>query len=301
MHPEPCPSPSARHGTWALRAVLWITVLLSSGCMTRQRDELPFSTPFGVGVGDAPVTAAQLDAIGPVWYMDWRWDTPTIDGHERLYVIRCREVERDQGVILSAMQASGTAWWSLGNEPNDPHQDNVSPEEYAELYHVFEGWAQSAPQCHILPAGIANADWKWAEAFRKAFHEKYGRHPRADGWNIHNYILEPGLDPYDVGEFQRRILAFNRWVETIEDGHKPLFLTEYGVLYGDGCCGRPVDPPEKIQSFMRDTARWLLDTDVVTCWAWFATYSELYNGDLMTKEGRLTHVGKTYRKLVQAR
>jgi hypothetical protein len=304
MHPESWPCPSAKHGNWgfrALRAVLWITLLFSLGCATRQRDKLPFSTPFGVGVGDAPVTAAQLDAIGPVWYMDWRWDTPAIDGHERLYVIRCWEVERDQGAILSAMQASGTAWWSLGNEPNDPHQDNVSPEDYAELYHVFEGWASSAPGCHILPAGIANADWEWAEAFREASHERYGRYPRVDGWNIHNYILEAGLDPYDVGEFQRRILAFHRWIEAIGDERKPLFLTEYGVLYGDGCCDRPVDPPEKMRSFMRDSTRWLRDTDIVTCWAWFATYCELYNGDLLTREGRLTDVGRTYRELVQTR
>jgi len=304
VHPEPCPQASIKRETWVLRvllAVSWVALLACSGCAAMQRDGLPFSTPFGVGVGEAPVTAAQLDAIGPVWYMDWRWYTPTIEGHERLYVIRCWEVGQDQGAIPSAMRASGSAWWSLGNEPNDPHQDNVTPEEYAELYHTFEGWAQSARRCHILPAGIANADWKWAEAFRQAFHEKYARYPRVDGWNIHNYILEPGLDPYDIGEFQRRILAFHRWMEAIGDGHKPLFLTEFGVLYGDGCCGRPLDPPEKIQSFMREAVHWLLDSDVVTCWAWFATYSELYNGDLMTNEGQLNDLGMTYRELVHAR
>jgi len=283
--------------------ILWIALLSCSGCSAIRRDEQSFSTPFGVGVAvdDMRVTAAQLDAIGPVWYMDWRWDPPTLEGHERLHVIRCWEVRTDRGAIAAAMQASGSAWWSLGNEPNDPNQDNVSPEEYAQLYHAFEGWARGARRCRILPAGIANADWKWAEAFRQAFHERYGRYPRADGWNIHNYILEPGLDPYDVGEFQRRILAFRHWMETIGDGHKPLFLTEFGVLYGDGCCGRPVDPPEKIQTFMENAVRWLLDSEVVTCWAWFSTHYELYNGDLLTREAQLTDLGARYSKLIEER
>ena len=306
MRREPRSSPSASREPQgrgrafsSLRLALCLAVLACSSCTAQRRGGLPFGTPFGVGVGDAPVTAAQLDALGPVWYMDWGWQTPTLDGHERLYVIRCGQVEKDQGAIPATMRASGSAWWSLGNEPNDPHQDNVSPEKYAELYYIFEGWASGARRCHILPAGIANADWEWAQAFREAFLERYGRYPRVDGWNIHNYILEPGLDPYDVSEFQRRILAFSRWVGVIGDQGKPLFLTEFGVLYGDGCCGRPVDPPEKIQAFMWDTTRWLLDTDVVTCWAWFATYCELYNGDLMTKDGQLNDLGEIYRELVQ--
>ena len=280
-------------------AALGAVFLCCSGCAGLQDRPRPFSTPFGVDVGEGPVTKQQLDALGPVWYSDWRWNTPSIGGHERLYVVRCNEVAGDRGAILSAMRASGSAWWSLGNEPNDANQDNVTPEEYADLYQVFEGWAASARGCRILPAGIANADWNWAEAFRQAFQRKYGRYPRVDGWNIHNYILEPGLDPYDVAEFQRRILAFDRWMETVGDGDKPLFLTEFGVLYGSGCCDRPVDPPEKIQSFMRDTVRWLNESHVVAGWAWFATRSELYNGSLMTEDGELNDLGETYRGLVR--
>lgn len=290
-----------KHRTWTLCTSLAILLLGCWGCAAIQRNGQPFSTPFGVGVAldHGPVRAAQLDAIGPVWYMDWRWDTPTEQGRERLYIVRCWEVEPDQGAIPSSMRASGSAWWSLGNEPNDPNQDNVSPEEYAELYHTFEGWARTAPGCRIVPAGLANADWKWAAAFREAFREKYGRYPHVDGWNIHDYILEPGLDPYDVGEFQRRIVDFYEWMDAIGDGHKPLLLTEFGVLYGDGCCGRPVDPPEKIQAFMRKAVRWLLDSEIVACWAWFSAHSEVYNGDLMTREGQLTDLGAIYRELLE--
>lgn len=287
----------SKTGPWVL--ALLLALLTTCGCGSRRQERAPFSTPFGVGVGDAPLTAAQLDALGPVWYMDWSWRDPTFEGHERLYVVGCAEVKRDRGAIPAAMRSKGASWWALGNEPNDPNQDNQTPEEYAELYSIFEGWAKNAPHCRILPAGIADADWQWAEAFREAFREKYGRYPRVDGWNIHNYILEAGLDPYDVGEFGRRILAFRRWMERIGDGDKPLFLTEFGVLYGSGCCNRPVDPPEKIQTFMREAVRWLVESRTVACWAWFATYSEQYNGSLMSREGELNELGMLYRDLMR--
>jgi len=282
-----------------VQAGLCAVLVLAGACARAPRGE-PFSTPFGVGVGDAPVSAAQLDALGPVWYMDWTWRTPAIGGHQRLYVIGCAEVKGDRGRLPAAMRASGAAWWSLGNEPNDPNQDNVTAEEYAELYHIFEGWADQAPQCRILPAGIANADWQWTEAFREAYRERYSRYPQVDGWNIHNYILEAGMDSYDVSEFSRRILAFGRWMESIGDGDKPLFLTEFGVLYGNGCCDRPVDAPEKLEAFMRDAIEWLQESKAVTAWAWFATYTRLYNGSLMTEDGQLNTLGEMYRDLVLA-
>jgi hypothetical protein len=276
-----------------------VVVLAVCGCVMRRSPPPLFSTPFGVTLGDAALTAAQLDALGPVWYMDWGWRAPTLAGHERLYVIWSNEVKADRGQIPAAMLAHGAAWWSLGNEPNDPNQDYCTPEEYAELYHIYEGWAAGAPRCGILPAGIANADWEWAQAFREAYRHKYGRYPRTDGWNIHNYILESGLDPYDVAEFGRRILAFRRWMESIGEGDKPLFLTEFGVLYGNGCCDRPVDPPEKLETFMGDAVQWLQKSDAVSGWAWFATYTKLYNGSLMTPAGDLTPLGETYSELAR--
>lgn len=279
--------------------LLWVVAcaVLASGCAASGRSRPRFSTPFGVGVGDAPVTAEQLDALGPLWYVDWQWRTPTLGGHERIYIVRCAEVQRDTGAIAAAMREHGVAWWALGNEPNDVKQDNVSPEEYAQLYATFESWARGTPGCYLLPAGIANADWQWAEAFREAYRTRYARYPRVDGWNIHNYILEPGLDPYDIAEFGRRIEAFRHWMESIGDGDKPLFLTEFGVLYGNGCCERPTDPPEKIETFMRESVQWLRESGLVEAWAWFATYSTLYNGNLMSPGSQLLPLGELYRDL----
>ncbi len=293
--------------TRAVHAFLASVLLLVGGfpgvaCSDAGHGGQPFATPFGVGVAPeyAPGLEAPLDTIGPVWYLDWKWDTPSIDGHQRLYVIRCWEAEVNRDAYQEALRASGDAWWSLGNEPNDAHQDNVSPDDYAQLYRLLEVSQQPAPRVHLVPAGIANADWQWAEAFREAFWARYGRYPRVDAWNIHNYILKADQDPYDVAEFKRRIEDFRAWMSRIGDGAKPLLLTEFGVLYGDGCCGRPVDPPEKIQAFMRETVAWLVESEQVSAWAWFSTRCEPYNGDLMTAEGALTDLGLVYRDLVRA-
>ena len=279
-------------------AVLWLLVACL-GCGGRHTAPPLFDTAFGVGVGDAPLTADQLGQLGPVWYMDWSWSKPAVAGHERLYVINCGEVEQHGQRIAAAMKASGASWWALGNEPNDPNQDNRTPEEYALLYSIFEEWAAAAPRCGILPAGIANADWQWAERFRQEYFDRFGRYPRVDGWNIHNYILEPGLDPYDSAEFARRIQAFRRWMASIGDEEKPLFLTEFGVLYGSGCCGRPVDPPEMIEQFMVETVDWLKRSGEVQAWAWFATYTRSYNGSLMSPEGELNELGELYGRLAR--
>lgn len=273
---------------------------LCLGCGARHTSPPLFDTKFGVGIGDAPLSADQLSQLGPVWYMDWSWSKPAVPGHQRLYVINCDEVDRQGRQIAAAMKASGASWWALGNEPNDPNQDNRTPEEYARLYLTFEDWAEAAPRCGILPAGIANADWQWAEQFRQSFFKQFGRYPRVDGWNIHNYILETGLDPYDSAEFARRIEAFRRWMTSIGDKDKPLFLTEFGVLYGNGCCGRPIDPPEKLQQFMLSTVEWLEHSGQVQAWAWFATYTRSYNGSLMSAEGELNDLGRLYRQLVRS-
>ena len=293
-----------------LRAVVSGTVVFivmsTSGCSAVQwaleargvGAARPFSARFGVDVGDISISSTQLDALGPVWYMDYRWSTPNYGRHERLHMIwDSAEVDRDPRAIVKGMQTAGASWWSLGNEPNDPNQDNVSAEEYARLYRVFEQLAGQARRCHIVAGGIGNADWRWAAAFREAYRAKYGRYPRVDAWSIHNYILDVGLDPYDVAEFQRRIEAFASWKEGIGDGHKPLFLTEFGVLYGSGCCDRPVDAPERIQSFMRQTVDWLVQSEVVSCWAWFATQAEPFNGSLMSGDGTLNELGVIYRDL----
>ena len=251
---------------------------------------------FGVCAEWVPDLQAQLDKLGNVWYYDYSYKSPAIAGHPRLFMVREEPFDKE---LEKVMRSHPGAWWAAGNEPNDPHQDSRSPAEYARFFHNFTRFAKRAdPRCKVIPGGIANADWRWARAFREEYRRLYKRYPAVDGWNIHSYLLDPGLDPYDVAEFKRRILAFRHWMMEIGEGDKPLFLTEFGVLYGAGCCQRPVDPPEKTIQFMREAVTWLAETNYVQHWAWFILNNAGdFNGGLYDAEGRLSPYGEAYREL----
>ncbi|HIC89458.1 MAG TPA: hypothetical protein EYP04_08660 [Anaerolineae bacterium] len=257
-----------------------------------------FGPRFGINIAYGVGGKEALDAFGNIWYTDYSFSPPTWAGHARLYMVRPGSARANWAAV---MRADRGAWWAVGNEPNDPYQDHQTPEAYAVFYHDFVLAARAVdPSVRLIPAGVANADWQWAEAFRQAHWERYGYWPVLDGWNIHNYLLEDDVDPYDVGEFQQRIVAFRDWMARIGDANKPLFLSEFGVLYGNGCCGRPVDPPEWTVDFMQQTVQWLATTDYVQYWAWFASNTRgQYNGDLFDDEGRLTVYGRAYRALIR--
>lgn len=273
-----------------LLACLCIVALLA-GC--RQDAALG---RFGVCAEPSDDLKVLLDKLGDVWYYDYQYISPSADGHARLFMVRWGPFD-DR--LREVMRQNPGAWWAAGNEPNDPNQDFRSPEEYARFYHDFYQFAKQTDRgCRVVPAGLADADWRWAAEFRDEYRRLYGRFPPLDGWNIHNYLLDERVDPYDVAEFKRRIIAFRHWVAEIGEGDRPLLLTEFGVLYGAGCCERPLDPPAKTVQFMRETVKWLAETDYVQHWAWFiANNAGDFNGGL-SREGALTLYGETYRDLI---
>jgi len=79
-----------------------------------------------------------------------------------------------------------------------------------------------------------------------------------------------------------------------------MILSEFGVLYSSGCCGRPVDPSDKIESFMCNAVRWLSESGAVDAWAWFAADARPYNGSLLDRTGAVNNLGTVYRGLVRA-
>lgn len=276
-------------------ALVILTLLTLIGC-----DRRPSSHElgrFGVCAEWDEALPDYLDQLGDVWYYDYHYRPPNAGDHPRLFMVRWE----DQGDALAqVLRENRGAWWAVGNEPNDPNQDDRTPEEYAVFYHDFWHWAKGIDKgCRITPAGIADADWRWADDFREAYRAAYGDYPPVDGWNIHNYLLETTISPYNVDEFKRRILAFRHWMMQIGEDDKPLFLTEFGVLYGTGCCERPVDPPELTIAFMHETVTWLATTDHVQYWAWFiANNAREFNGGLFDENGQITAYGEMYRQLL---
>jgi len=280
-------------------ALAMLLLVLLRGAMRLPPHPRPRS---GVAVIAWPGSSV-MDRLGPVWYYQYSFAGPSIWGHQRVYLV---PPHFDDESLLSTMRRVADkepgSWWIVGNEPNDPNQDDLTPAAYAAFYHRVERLANRADlSLRLVPAGLADADWRWAQAFRESYHAQYGRYPRVHAWNIHNYVLDPPFSQYDLGEFQRRILAFRAWMALAGEAKKPLLLTEYGVLYGSGCCDRPMESPDLGVQFMRQATLWLEQTDHVQAWCWFSLDSkQQFNGDLLSPSGELSVFGQEYATLVQS-
>ena len=267
------------------------------------RAALPQGYGVAAGFDAAGAVPADLDRLGPVWYYDYRFrSTDDQPGHQRLLLIEARS-EAHAGELTALARTRPGHWWILGNEPNDPHQDNLTAAAYARWFVRTAAVIRAAdPTAGILSAGIADADAGWAQAFVAATVAWTGAPPDLDGWNIHNYLLD-GPDPYDSARFQARILAFHDWMVGAGQAGKPLLLGEWGVLYGHGCCGRPTDPAGRGLTYMDSTADWLESSGLVTAWAWFTLRSgdRQFNGDLLQPgNAALSAFGDRYRARIAA-
>lgn len=278
-------------------ALLLLTLVFSS-TPWQQSQAKPMPRGFGAAVGYGLGGANELDQLGDVWYVDYGYGGARLGSHQRLYYVEARGAGDWEAALAVARQRRGE-WWQFGNEPNDPNQDNMSPSEFARRYHEFYfGLARVDPGARIVVGGIADADWRWMDAFRESYRAAYGRHPYVDGWAIHNYLLDRCEDATDVEQFKARIVAFREWMARIGAANQPLLLTEYGVLYGSGCCSCPPIEPDQVVGFMRTTTRWLVQSNLVQGWVWFAVRSGgRFNGDLFTDRDELTVYGNAYREL----
>ncbi len=266
------------------------------------RAALPEPAPLWPRCGVVVVARGRPDdlaRLGPVWYYEYGFAGEALPGHHRVYLVRPAFAQQE---LLQAMRDRPRTWWFVGNEPNDPFQDNLSPAAYAAFYHRVVRTAQrSGSPVWLTPAGIANADWRWAEAFRASYRQQFGYDPPVDGWNIHNYVLESDKSQLDAQAFRQRILDFRHWMDRAGEGDKPLFLTEFGALFGEDSPHQRADTPEEIIAFMDDVVSWMAAGDEVQAWAWFANDTRgQFHGDLFVGPGELSVFGRAYADAVHA-
>ncbi len=290
---------AGRAGRVGARPILCaFVILLALATLARAAPRPAFPGPRAGLVAVSWPTSQALDAFGGIWYYTYSFEGPVDARHHRVMMVLPHD---DEARLAEAMRRNPGRWWIVGNEPNDPYQDNLSPQAYAAFYRRFERLAQRLdPTARLMTAGIANADWQWAQAFRVAYRQAYGRYPRVDAWNVHNYILEPDRSQLDQEAFRARLIAFRAWMDRVGEGDKPLVLSEFGVLMGLERHDTRYEPPEAIAAHIGETVAWLYGTDYVQAWAWFANdTSGLFNGDLYAGE-QLTPYGEAYRDAIRA-
>ena len=242
----------------------------------------------------------------------------------------------DAGTITNTAQAHPGSTWLIGNEPDVIWQDNLSPEQYAEVYHSYYAAIKRAdPSAPLAVAGVAQPTplrLAYLDRVLEAYERAYGRPMPVDVWTVHNFVLReergswgaeipPGFEDVMVGRlvdvrdharldlFEAQLREFRSWMALRGYRNTPLALTEYGILmpteYGF--------PTEVVTDYLQATLDLLMrlvdpasgypadGNRLVQRWAWFSLSDVSFPGgdlaDLAT--GRLTEVGLAYRRSVE--
>lgn len=158
--------------------------------------------------------------------------------------------------INAAIASAPGSTWLIGNEPDVIHQDNVTPQRYAEIYHdLYTHIKERDPQALVAIAGVAQPTplrLAYLDIVLDTYQERYSAPMPVDVWNVHAFILReerdswgvdipPGMDDelatlyeipdhLDLGIFRSLIRDFRAWMAARGYGDRPLLVSEYGFL-----------------------------------------------------------------------
>lgn len=268
-----------------------------------------------------------------------RVDPPVPEGVTFWQVIRVSQegVRVPWDDLEAAIAANPGAYWIIGNEPDVTVQDNVTPQRYAELYHILYTFIKERdPSARVVVGGVSQPTplrTAYLDIVLNTYQEMHGRPMPVDVWNVHAFILReerdswgigipPGMsddlairyeveDHADMAIFRQNIANFRAWMAERGYADRPLAVTEYGFLmphdYGFS--------PAEVADFMTSTFDYFLsarnetgypsdDHRLVQWWFWFVfddTQEEFSASFLYDGgAGRLTPLGEAYAAYVSA-
>jgi streptogramin lyase len=242
------------------------------------------------------------------WVVDFAYKTYSTppQGIDRALVIRIGDgYQVDTAELGPLIDSNPGVIWLVGNEPDSIYQDDVSPEEYARIYHDLYSFIKSQDQSSQVAAGSivqpSPLRLQYLDRILAAYQSRYGQSMPVDVWNIHNAILDevrgaagadipPGIDasvgvrrdPQDNDNmtiFVDQIWAFRQWMAVRGYTGYPLIVTEFGILMPELWYGFDA---ERVGAFMAATFSFLdsaTDTALgdpadgnrlVQRWAWFS-------------------------------
>jgi len=218
--------------------------------------------------------------------------------------------------LLEIVAAHPGEMWFISNEPDCVWQDDVRSDIYAQAYHdLYTAIKEADPTASIGAGSIVQPTpqrLRYLDRVLATYEQTYGEPLPADFWVTHNYILCENCFPQRQGDpfawgacpvpdwpdgtedavyhsvydhwrldiFQKRIIAFRRWMRDHGYRERPLFVSEYGILFYDGLvAGRTV---EDNIAFMKGSFDWMReaqnpnlgyppdDNRLVQRWAWFS-------------------------------
>jgi hypothetical protein len=295
---------------------------------------------FGVGVSLPAPWVKRLTNLNAGWFLDWGSLAPAERpaGLEYVRMVRVSQglPQPDLATLAGIAQRSPGALWLIGNEPDVIWQDNVTPEQYANVYHdVYATLKQADPASRIAIAGVTQPSplrLRYLDRILAAYRQQFDADLPVDVWNVHNFILPekrgdwgvdipPGLDASsglivevedhdNLARFKQQIVDFRRWMAERGYRDKELIVSEYGILmYADFGFSY-----ERVRAFMLGTFDYFLTASddalglpadgnrLVQRWCWYSLSDPLYpTGNLVDlTTGQLTKLGQDFADYVAA-
>ncbi len=313
--------------------------------------ELPYNNcRFGVTVGGdfSPFASNDLQLLNAGWYVNWHVGSSVAEppGYEHINVIRLHAnlnsytATPTKDDLPALVAANPGQIWFIGNEPDSIFQDTlwatIYADAYYDLYHIIKSadpTAQVGIGAVVQPTPLR---FQYLDIIWDTYRSKYGLPMPVDVWNIHSFILReergtwgafipPGpefadidfgilydaRDMDDIDIFRQRLIDFRTWMAAHGQRDKPLYITEYGVLWPenyedeDGNLFSQV----RVGNFMQasfDAMRFDTDEQIgypyddnrlVQRWAWFSVDGDTssWGGSLFDSQtGAIRDLGETY-------
>jgi len=236
--------------------------------------------PTNKGVSLQKHYCQDVARLGGEW--NYNWGPEPVQGCEAGFVPmvcgRFSETHLETAIFWAARSG-----WLLGfNEPDQPEQANIAPDQAAGLWRRIEEARPSGVR--LISPVTAQGDLNWLRQWRNAYYAKYTAYPHVDAWAFHYY----GGSARDLRNALDAMTAqLEAWGEPGE-----IWVTEFGR-----CDDKAVD-------FMEDAISIFKADPRVTRYAWFTNRirgDESWNPGgicnpcaLLTMDGQLRPPGQRY-------
>lgn len=323
-----------RRIVWALAGVMVaVAVDLSGTTPAGAQEGNGLVCRLGINVFHQRPATFDLPALRAGWYVDgWAWTTATRpNGIDYVLTVQVEadttggySVQPEEPYLATALAAHPGASWIIGNEPDRRHyQNDMLPALYATAYHDLYTWIKERDTSARVFAGAivqpSPLRLAYLDRVLASYQTQFGTSLPADGWAIHNHILNerscdyyqdsticwgadipPGIDAVDgmvieqnqhgdLAIFEEQVRRFRTWMAANDYRERPLYVSEYGILLPE----RNGFPPSTVIAFMNETFDLLLtatddetgyptdDNRLVQRSAWYAALSRPpFNGSL---------------------
>jgi hypothetical protein len=234
------------------------------------------------------------------WYFDYA-DPRTARSPNRLRLVRVGE-GAPTPIPAAELARAAARWpggvWQIGNEPNVPGQDKISPADYAVRYAEYYNAIKIAdPTARLLAGGILAWDFtctgcvgdvqtghEFTQQFVQAYQARFGTPPPMDGFAMHAYLIDwDNLPMADADKMIQQISGARDWLDANGYRETPIWVTEVGVIWG--CERRAYDFAERkffcinyradlMEQFMTTVLTWLIANAAekrIERWFWYPT------------------------------